>query len=278
VRDLRSLIDSCIDLRIDLCIDLWPWARAVIVVAALCGSSRLAGAAGGEAASARSTPLVVDSCKGVADGALCTDGNPCTLGDTCVAGACIGTPAADGSACTDGNQCTAGDLCQAGVCKGAPVADGTACTDGEPCTDPDTCQRGRCIPGPPLVCDDGDTCTMDTCLLGDGCHHELIPSCSDAAVDATPSDGSTADGGADADAAVDGEAPDGADDLPPDVGFDTVGDEEAVDDSGVGAPRAYEARGGACVCSSAEAPSAATGWGAMIAACAVFLRRKRRAR
>lgn len=249
-------------------------AWALVLAAVLALSSPASASGNAPPVTDRSTALVVDTCKGVADGAHCTDQNPCTLDDACVAETCVGTPAADGSACTDGNQCTMGDRCQAGICKGAPVADGTTCTDGEPCTDPDSCVLGRCAPGPALVCDDGDMCTKDTCVPGDGCHYDVIVSCSDAAVDATPPDAAPPiDGGPDADA----EIVDGSDDVPLDAGFDAVGGEDALDDAGADdAPKIYEARGGACVCSAGEAPRAATGFGALVAAGALFYRRKRR--
>lgn len=229
----------------------------------------------------RVAAALVDSCRGVADGALCNDQNTCTVGDRCAGGLCVGTLAPDGTSCTDNNQCTVTDLCFQGVCKGTLVAEGTLCTDGEPCTDPDVCHLGQCTPGPPASCDDSDQCTVDRCQEGEGCRHDRILTCADAgmtgdgaaggagdggsadgagtdAVDAGfadasdgPIDGagadlSTFDGGA-ADAAADGSD---AADAQPDSGSDAGGD-DGGDAGTVDVARVYEARGGACVCSSA---------------------------
>jgi len=195
--------------------------------------------------------VVVDSCKGVADGALCTDRNSCTVKDSCLNGICLGTVVADGTPCTDDNQCTANDLCQSGVCVGSPVADNTPCTDGEVCTDPDLCRSGVCMPGPTLQCDDGDPCTTDTCVLGDGCHYDPLVVCPDGGVDAMPDDASPPD-------------------LPPDTGG-----EDVLDDGSVDLPKIYEARGGACVCSTAAAPRSATARGMLVAVLVLSRRRKR---
>jgi hypothetical protein len=152
--------------------------------------------------------LVVDSCRGVGDGALCNDQNTCTVGDKCAGGVCVGTLALDGTSCTDNNQCTATDVCVQGVCKGTAVAEGTLCTDGEPCTDPDTCKLGQCTPGGPATCDDGDQCTMDHCLEGEGCRHDPILTCPDAS---PPGDGAAGDAADAGDGtSSDGAAPDGA--------------------------------------------------------------------
>lgn len=242
----------------------------------------------------RAAAAVVDSCRGVADGALCNDQNTCTVGDRCAGGLCVGTLAPDGTACTDNNQCTVTDLCLQGVCKGTAVAEGTLCTDGDPCTEPDVCHLGQCTSGGPNSCDDGDPCTMDRCLETEGCRHDPILTCSDAAMTgdgaAGDADGGGLSDGADADAAdVDAAATDGADaaDAEPDAGSDDGADGpidgapadgpdvdvdgSAADavadgsdaDSGfeageagggdggtVDIARIYEARGGACVCSS----------------------------
>src|SRR3569623_397041 len=232
----------------------------LVVAAVLCcapGAGRLAAAS-----PPLPTPLpaVVASCKGVADGALCTDRNSCTVGDVCFGGVCTGTIVVDGTPCTDENQCTANDLCRTGVCVGMPMADGTPCTDDEVCTDPDTCQGAVCVAGPLLQCDDGDPCTTDTCVLGDGCHYDKMPVCSDAGPDATPDDAGPDDAGPD-DAGVD---------LPPGAGPG----EDALDDGGMNMAKVYQARGGACVCTSAGAPRSGTVFGLLVAA--VMLSRRRR--
>jgi MYXO-CTERM domain-containing protein len=215
------------------------------------------GLASGEAdPEARSTPLFVDSCVGVADGALCNDQNTCTLRDSCTAGKCVGVIAADGTACTDGNQCTSGDICTAAVCHGVPVADGTACTDGEPCTDPDSCLGGACASGPVLTCDDGDMCTQDSCNPGEGCHNDPLVPCPDGGVDAAPMDAQP----------IDAEPP------------DAIGTEDAVDDASPDLPTIYQAQGGACVCSTAGAPRSATVLGLLVAAMFLSLRRKKNRR
>lgn len=270
----------------------------------------------------QTTTALVDSCRGVGDGALCNDQNTCTVGDRCVSGLCVGTLAPDGTSCTDNNQCTATDVCLQGVCKGSPVDEGTLCTDGDPCTDPDVCHLGRCTSGGPATCDDGDQCTMDRCVEGDGCRHDRILSCSDAAMtgdgaaadadagatgdaaggDAEPSDAQEDTGSSDAtdgpldvsapdlpagDGAADDAVADGsdatdalADDGPAadaDAGPDGGGDGDGGADGGtVDIARVYEAKGGACVCSSA--PGGPRWEGVLIVVLALALLRARRRR
>jgi hypothetical protein len=259
----------------------------------------------------RASAALVDSCRGVADGALCNDQNTCTVGDKCVGGLCVGTLAADGTSCTDNNQCTAIDLCFQGVCKGTPVPEGTLCTDGEPCTDPDVCHLGQCTAGGPATCDDGDRCTVDRCQEGEGCRHDPILTCSDAGMigDGAAGDadggGSPDDSGADAvDAAevpddgppamevpddgppadlptADGSAVDAvadasdAADAPLDSGRD-AGEDAGVDGGTVDIARIYEARGGACVCSSAPGGPRSGGWLGVVLALTLLRARGRR--
>lgn|GEM_PF-2944522 len=234
------------------------------IAAALCCALGLAGRAAATPGQPGPVALVVASCKGVADGALCTDRNSCTVGDVCFNGTCIGTIVVDGTPCTDENQCTANDLCKGGVCVGVALADGTPCTDDEVCTDPDTCQGATCVPGPLLQCDDGDPCTQDTCVLGDGCHYDKMLVCTDAGVDMTPTDASPDDV----------TPPDADVDLPPDAGPGEDAVDDAVDDGSVDLGKIYQARGGACVCSSAGAPPSATVFGLLVAG--VLLSRRRR--
>jgi RHS repeat-associated protein len=130
------------------------------------------------------------------------DGNPCTA-DACdpVAGV-THTPVANGTVCSGGNPCITGATCQAGTCTGgtttvcpAPdqchtgtatcdpatgcaglvaVANGTACNDGNACTQTDTCQAGACVGGNPIQCAPSDGChapstcdpTLGTCVAG----------------------------------------------------------------------------------------------------------------
>src|SRR3569623_3006231 len=240
------------------------WIRLALAVSAvLCGAPGLVARAGASAPLPTPVPAGVASCKGVADGALCTERNSCTVGDVCFNGACTGTIVVDGTPCTDENQCTGSDLCTAGVCVGTPMADGTPCTDDEVCTDPDPCQGAVCLSGPLLQCDDGDPCTQDACVLGAGCHYDKIPMCTDAGPDATPVDAGPDDAG----------PPDADVDLPPDA---TAG-EDAVDDGSVDMGKGYQARGGAGVCSSAAAPRSATELGLLVAAVMLSRRRKRKA-
>lgn len=247
-------------------------SRALAISALLCG---LHGLSPGPAAAA-SLPgappvsLVVASCKGVADGALCTDRNSCTVGDVCFNGMCTGTIVVDGTPCTDENQCTANDLCKTGVCIGTAMADGTPCTDDEVCTDPDTCQGAVCLSGPLLQCDDGDPCTQDACVAGDGCHYDRIPMCTDAGPDASPTDATPTDATPTDAVPDDASPPDAPVDLPPDAGPG----EDAIDDGSVDMSKVYQARGGACVCSSGAAPRSATVFGLLVAA--VMLSRRRR--
>lgn len=238
------------------------WIRLTLAISALicCGPGLGARAI----ASPLPTPLpaVVASCKGVADGALCTDRNSCTVGDVCFNGICTGTIVVDGTPCTDENQCTANDLCHSGVCLGTPMADGTPCTDDELCTDPDTCQNATCVSGPLLECDDGDPCTQDTCVLGDGCHYDKMVMCTDASVDATPDDAGPEDAS----------PPDASVDLPPDA----APGEDALDDGSVDTTKIYQARGGACVCTTATAPGSGTVVGLLVMAGVMLSRRRKR--
>lgn len=254
----------------------------------------------------RTPGAVVDGCRGVADGALCNDWNACTVDDRCVGGLCLGTIAPDGMSCTDDNQCTGSDMCARGKCQGAPVLDGTSCTDGDACTDPDTCRKGLCTSGGPLSCDDGDCCTADQCMEGDGCHHEPIPMCSDAAIggdsgtpdaDASPPDGAVIDV-APADADQEG-PPDAVSDAPsPDAPSDdgeqdatdaptSDGSIDAVDAPGDAGPDGgggdilplYQAQGGACVCSSTSgSPESPAALGVAVGAALLVRRRRRSAR
>jgi hypothetical protein len=242
----------------------------------------------------RTVGAVVDGCRGVADGALCNDKNACTLNDRCVGGLCVGTSAPDGMSCTDENQCTSSDQCVQGKCLGIPVPEGTLCTDGDPCTDPDTCRKGQCTAGGPASCDDGDHCTVDQCIEGDGCRHDPILMCSDAgsggdggALDGdagTPPDAPMADAGPDStevevgppgdaapeeppdaapdvplsDATSDEAALDAADDALADGAVDAIDGGEPGDAGDAGATDvlpAYQAQGGACVCSSSGGSS-----------------------
>src|SRR3569833_571524 len=228
------------------------WIPLTLAVSAvLCGAPGLVARAGASSPLPTPVPAVVASCKGVADGALCTDRNSCTGGDVCFNGACTGTIVVDGTPCTDENQCTANDLCKTGVCVGVPLADGTPCTDDEVCTDPDICQGAVCVAGPLLQCDDGDPCTTDTCVLGACCNYEKMAMCTDAGPDATP-----AYAGPDA-TPDDAGPPDASVDVPPDA----EPGEDALDDGGADMAKIYQARGGACVCTTAAAPGSETALG-----------------
>ena len=100
----------------------------------------------------------------------CTDGSECTGGDHCSGGACI---PGEIDACDDGNDCTA-DSCDEGLCKNFPLED-EPCDDGEVCTAGDTCLLAVCVPGQPDECDDQNPCTIDSCVFGVGCAHEVTP-------------------------------------------------------------------------------------------------------
>jgi hypothetical protein len=306
-------------------------AAAVTIAAGLCvlvgvTTGCVEGKHPASTADERASSAVVDSCRGVADGALCNDQNTCTVADKCAGGLCLGTLAPDGTTCTDNNQCTATDLCIQGVCKGTPVAEGTLCTDGEPCTDPDVCHLGKCTSGGPTTCDDGDRCTVDRCQEGEGCRHDRVLTCPDAGMTGDGAAGD-ADGGGppddsgadapetngdarDADAAEvpdDGppadlpamEVPDDgppadlatedatavdavadasdAADAPPDVRRDAAED-AGVDGGTVDIARIYEAKGGACVCSSAPGGTRSGSWLAVVLALTLLRARGRRRR
>ena len=263
-------------------------------------------------ATVKVSAATVDTCSGVSDGALCNDQNSCTTTDRCQGGLCLGMPAIDGTPCTDGNQCTRDDACRAGKCEGAAVVEGAPCTDGEPCTEGDACRMGRCLPGPPKVCDDGIVCTMDMCVDGMGCRFVMAGTCPDGdaggAMDGgPPGDGASSSDGQDSgrpdapdaqgdgdamtggDAADDGDGDDGDAGSGPDADGSPDGEDprdgaggtdagDAADASATDAKdQLYEARGGACVCGIASAPSpVASCLGIALVALALTRRRPRR--
>ncbi|MGB0590138.1 MAG: hypothetical protein ACPGU1_10705 [Myxococcota bacterium] len=100
----------------------------------------------------------------------CSDGSECTGGDQCTSGACV---PGEVDACDDGNDCTS-DSCEEGLCKNFPLED-QPCDDGEICTAGDTCLLAVCVPGQPDECDDDNPCTVDSCVFGSGCVHEVTP-------------------------------------------------------------------------------------------------------
>jgi cysteine-rich repeat protein len=104
-----------------------------------------------------------NDCDGVADGALCDDGNSCTKDECAGEAGCSHLPTGGGE-CVDGDACTMGDHCAEGLCIGAPLA----CDDKNECTD-DSCDPalGCQYEFTSAPCDDGDPCTLgDTCLAG----------------------------------------------------------------------------------------------------------------
>ena len=113
----------------------------------------------------------------------CSDGSQCTGGDRCEGGACI---PGECDACDDANDCTV-DSCDEGICKNFPLED-EPCDDGEVCTSGDICLLAVCVPGQPDDCDDGNACTVDSCVFGQGCTHEITP-------DVTCDDGDVCTGG-----------------------------------------------------------------------------------
>jgi hypothetical protein len=104
------------------------------------------------------------SCRFVADGTSCADGNACNGAETCQAGTC--TPGAP-LVCDDGNVCTDDSCHPATGCVAVPNS--APCNDGNACTVSDVCSGGACTAGAPLVCDDGNVCTDDSCNPATGC-------------------------------------------------------------------------------------------------------------
>ncbi len=218
----------------------------------------------------QSRTALVDTCRGIEDGAYCDDKNVCTSRDRCAGGICVGEPAPEGMTCTDGNLCTTGDSCRGGVCTSVPVADGTSCTDDDACTTPDACRAGQCVPGPALGCDDGIACTLDTCVASSGCQFKTTSACPDGDAggqtdgNVANSDGVTPDdrpavevGGAggfdgarDADAAMGADA---AEDVAADTGLppDAGAGADAEVDAPVDAPLFEDAQGPADALSDA---------------------------
>ena len=117
----------------------------------------------------------VSSCKHLAVGGTCSDGNVCTVNDACAAGLCVpGAP----KTCDDGLPCTT-DSCD--PLKGCAAANNSLpCDDGNGCTVGDACLGGGCIPGKTIGCDDNNPCTNDSCDPEKGCQHAAnIASCND---------------------------------------------------------------------------------------------------
>lgn len=229
--------------------------------------------------------VIVPSCTGVADGALCEDDNPCTVNDTCRLGICVGVLAPDDSPCTDRNQCTIADKCIQGICVGTVAADGLPCSDLDSCTENDSCGGGVCRPGPARSCDDGNVCTIDQCLSAVGCVITPIPMCTPP--EPPPERPVVEPSGRDASVDVDDAAPqptDGPTDGPvvdaptADAGRDgpeaPPGDASVAPDAGV-TPVRYTIEGGACVCTTSRHAGAPPPW-LWIAAVVIGVRRRRR--
>jgi glucose/arabinose dehydrogenase len=142
-------------------------------------------------------PVLGCSSNPLADGSVCSDGDPNTFDDMCQAGVCLGgAPPPDCVAdadCLDADLCNGDETCVAGSCVAgtppvcqssgacttgqcdaalgcveAPVANGTACNDDDACTNGDSCQAGVCAPGSALTCDDPGPCRTGYCdpMLG----------------------------------------------------------------------------------------------------------------
>lgn len=112
----------------------------------------------------------------VNEGGECDDLDACTEDDVCRDGECVGeapTVCFDGLVCTD-------DGCDSDT--GCVFTYNTlGCEDGDPCTVGDVCSQGVCVPGSLDPCDDDNDCTADSCVTGEGCHHEPLTGtgCSD---------------------------------------------------------------------------------------------------
>ncbi len=139
----------------------------------------------------------------LADGTVCSDGDPATLNDSCQVGVCVGSEpepecVVDGD-CRDANLCNGNESCVAGSCvAGTPpacsssgqcstaqcdaslgcvevaVADGTACSDGNACTVDDSCEAGLCGPGGAQSCSDPGPCRSGYCDPQRGCTSDLL--------------------------------------------------------------------------------------------------------
>ena len=100
---------------------------------------------------------------------VCNDGNACNGVETCApeSGCVLGTPLG----CDDGNACTI-DMCDAlSGCTQEPAAG--PCDDLDPCTAGTVCVLGACGGGEVTSCDDGVECTIDMCVEGQGCLHDV---------------------------------------------------------------------------------------------------------
>ena len=255
------------------------------------------GVADGALCNDRNACTVNDKCLGglclgtnAPDGMSCTDENQCTSSDQCLQGKCVGSPVPEGTLCTDGDPCTDPDTCRKGQCTaGGPAS----CDDGDHCTVDQCIEGDGCHHSPIPMCPDAGS-------GGDGGAPDAdAGSPPDAPVTDAGPDSTEVEGGPPGDAAPE-EPPDAAPDASPfpdaspeEVGLDAAEDavadagEDAIDggepsDAGDGgdasAPDvipAYQAQGGACVCSSSAGSSRpAAGIGLVLGA--LFLAHRRR--
>jgi MYXO-CTERM domain-containing protein len=243
-------------------------------------------------------------------GMPCTDGNVCTGNDMCSNGTCAGTPIPDATPCTDGDPCTVGDQCVAARCIAG--AGTLVCNDNVDCTIDMCIPAMGCVFLPAGDCLDGSV-VPDVDAGADALSDSGVAPGSDAAVTdagttadalmtpdtrqtdaAAPVDmrgaadaGVTADAGAMSDAGIMTDAgsrsdagSDGARDtrMTADAGAaDGAGADglpDGGDESDGAAPFDLHAHGGACACTTSDAPPGAE-WGALALAAAWALGRRR---
>ena len=111
----------------------------------------------------------IGTCRPVADGTSCPDGDRCNGNETCRAGGCqAGAPLV----CADQSACTADTCDPKKGCVFSPLGEGTSCDDQDACSLGDACNKqGRCVATLRAECDDGNPCTLDACDATTGCAH-----------------------------------------------------------------------------------------------------------
>lgn len=146
-----------------------------LYVLAACSDSSGSGGSETDALAAPDLPPVPGSCVSDDD---CMSGDEmdlCLGGYTCDQGACVAKN--DGPViCEDENPGDCLDsLCDpaTGTCTIGFVVDGTPCVHEDPCIEAATCTAGSCSGGDLIDCDDANDCTIDVCVPGDGCEHQV---------------------------------------------------------------------------------------------------------
>jgi hypothetical protein len=153
----------------------------------------------GEVETKQEVQGIVPECQPATASTDCDDGVACTA-DECYSGTCVNSPRA--FMCDDGDECTIDTCNREQVTNGGCSNKARVCIDNDICTldgvcnadigcdfsksNPagcaglgNECTDAICVPGSgcqltPVVCEDGNISTVDACVLGKGCVHQLV--------------------------------------------------------------------------------------------------------